>query len=130
MEKKEIVPNSLLKVLEEAGQKTIVKNFYNNSKNNVIHIIRAMQNLYDWDHSIYMNKSSLFNLVKLVLQSDEEIRKVKELLENNYNEDDLFEDDIFCFAAQQYLTDLTDSNGNENTIFEIKRFLIRHTMYS
>ena len=30
MEKEEIVANSLLKVLEEAGQKTIVKNFYNN----------------------------------------------------------------------------------------------------
>ena len=37
MEKKEIVANSLLKVLEEAGQKTIVKNFYNNAKDNVIY---------------------------------------------------------------------------------------------
>ena len=130
MEKQEIVPKSLLKVLEEAGGKTIVKNFYNNAKNDVIHIIRIMQDNYYWDHSIYMNKSSVFNLVKLVLQSDEEIRKVKELLENSYRDDDLIEDDIFCFAAQQYLTDLTGSNGNKNTIFEIKRFLIRHTMYS
>ena len=130
MEKKEIVPNSLLKVLEEAGEKIIVKNFYNNSKDNVIGIIRVMQDNYYWDHSIYMNKGSVFNLVKLVLQSDEEIKKVKEILDDSYNEGDLFEDDIFCFAAQQYLTDLTGSNGNEDTIFEIKRFLIRHTMYS
>ena len=76
MEKKEIVANSLLKVLEEAGQKTIVKNFYNNAKNDVIHIIRIMQDNYYWDHSIYMNKSSVFNLVKLVLIDDEEIKKV------------------------------------------------------
>ena len=130
MEKKEIVANSLLKVLEEAGQKTIVKNFYNNSKENVIYIIRTMQDMYNWDHSIYMNKSSLFNLVKLVLINDEEIKKVQELLENSYNEGDLFEDDIFCFAAQQCLTDITGKNGNKDTIFEIKRFLIRHTMYS
>ena len=130
MEKKEIVPNSLVKVLEEAGQKTIVKNFYNNSKDNVIGTIRTMQDLYGWDHSIYMNKGSVFNLVKLVLINDEEIKKVQELLESNYGYNDLFEDDIFCFAAQQYLTDLTGSNGNEDTIFEIKRFLIRHTMYS
>ena len=130
MEKKEIVANSLLKVLEEAGQKTIVKNFYNNAKGNVIGTIRTMQDTYGWDHSIYMNKSSVFNLVKLVLQSDEEIKKVKEILDDSYNEGDLFEDDIFCFAAQQCLTDITGKNGNEDTIFEIKRFLIRHTMYS
>ena len=122
MEKKEIVTKSLLKVLEEAGGKTIVKNFYNNAKDNVIGTIRAMQDNYYWDHSIYMNKSSVFNLVKSVLMSEEEIRKVKAILENNYSDNELFEDDIFCFAAQQYLTDLTGSNGNENTIFEIKDF--------
>ena len=75
MEKKEIVANSLLKVLEEAGQKTIVKNFYNNAKDNVIYIIRTMQDNYGWDHSIYMNRGNVFNLVKLVLINEEEIRK-------------------------------------------------------
>ena len=132
MEKKEIIiPNSLLKVLEEAGEKTIVRNFYNNAKESVIYTIRTMQNNYNWDHSIYMNKNTILNLVATVLPDGEEAKKVKEIIENNYSNNDLFEDDVFCFAAQQYLTELTSSNnGNEDTIFEIKRFLIRHTMYS
>lgn len=45
--------------------------------------------------------------------------------------DDLFDDDIFGFAAQQYLVDLSeDQDTNQEEMFQVKKFLTYHTIYA
>ena len=45
--------------------------------------------------------------------------------------DDLFDDDIFGFAAQQYLVDLSeDQDHNQEEMFQVKKFLTYHTIYA
>lgn len=121
---------SLLKILEETKIDGIVKKFYEESKSKVIPIIREMQTTYGYDQSLYMGKHTAKSLITTVLGNCDESDSFAEVLRVNYNDETLIEDDVFCFAAQQHLVDLADSSGDENEIFEIKRFLIRHTMYA
>ena len=129
-EEVKIQAESLLKILEETKRDGIVKRFYDVSKTKVIQTIRDMQTLYKYDQSLYMNKSIAKFLILTVLGNTDDYDSFVKILNDKYNDDTLIEDDVFCFAAQQHLVDLADSNGDENEIFEIKRFLIRHTMYA
>ena len=121
---------SLLKILEETKIEGIVKKFYEESKSKVIPIIREMQTEYGYDQSLYMSRQTAKSLIATVLGNCDESDSFAEILRLEYNDSTLIEDDVFCFAAQQHLVDLADSSGDENEIFEIKRFLIRHTMYA
>ena len=129
-EEVKIQAESLLKILEETKRDGIVKRFYDASKTKVIPTIRDMQTLYQYDQSLYMTGSTAKFLILTVLGNDDDYDSFDKILNEKYNDDTLIEDDVFCFAAQQHLVDLADSNGDENEIFEIKRFLIRHTMYA
>ena len=129
-EEVKVQAESLLKILEETKIEGIVKKFYEESKSKVIPIIREMQTTYGYDQSLYMNRSTARSLIITVLGHCDESDSFAEILRLEYNDSTLIEDDVFCFAAQQHLVDLADSSGDENEIFEIKRFLIRHTMYA
>ena len=129
-EEVKIQAESLLKILEETKIDGIVKRFYDASKTKVIPTIREMQTSYQYDQSLYMNRTTARSLILTVLGHTDDYDSFDKILNDNYNDDTLIEDDVFCFAAQQHLVDLADSNGDENEIFEIKRFLIRHTMYA
>ena len=49
---------SLLKILEETKTDGIVKRFYDASKARVIPTIREMQTSYQYDQSLYMNRTT------------------------------------------------------------------------
>ena len=129
-EEVKIQAESLLKILEETKIDGIVKKFYEESKSKVIPIIREMQTKYGYDQSLYMSRHTAKSLITTVLGNCDESDSFAEILRLEYNDSTLIEDDVFCFAAQQHLADLADNSGDENEIFEIKRFLIRHTMYA
>ena len=123
-EEVKIQAESLLKILEETTIDGIVKRFYDASKTRVIPTIREMQTRYGYDQSLYMNRTTARSLILTVLGHTDDYDSSAKVLSYKYNDDTLIEDDVFCFAAQQHLVDLADSNGDENEIFEIKRFLI------
>jgi putative N-acetylmannosamine-6-phosphate epimerase len=66
-EEVKIQAESLLKILEETKRDGIVKRFYDTSKTRVIPTIRDMQTLYQYDQSLYMNRSTAKFLILTVL---------------------------------------------------------------
>ena len=110
---------SILDCLEAEG---LTKDFFNHIfENKVLDIIRNIN--IDFTKPLSMNE-----FVSLLSYKEDGVDT--KYYEKKYKEDDLFEDDVFCFIAQEKLVELSeDENSNENDMYEIKKFLTYHTMY-
>ena len=108
--------HSLLTLLEN---KKLTKEFYNLAHKNCYSII--ISGKYDFTKPLSWSKT--VDLLREVgLETD---------LMNSVNIDDTIDDDIFGFAAQQYLVELAeDPNKNQEEMFQVKKFLTYHTIYA
>lgn len=111
---------SFLELLEKQGK---TKEFFNYVyENNVIKIIDN-KNL---DFSKHLSKEKFISFLGYSQTGIIDIAKMVDELDA----DDLVEDDVFCFAAQQKLVDLSeDENSSEDDMYKIKKFLTYHMMY-
>ena len=109
--------HSLLTLLEN---KKFTKEFYDLAHKNCYPII--MSGKYDFTKPLDHNAVT-------GLLNDLDPRFLSALSQTSL--DDLFDDDIFGFAAQQYLVDLSeDQDTNQEEIFQVKKFLTYHTIYA
>lgn len=108
--------HSLLALLEN---KKLTKEFYNLAHKKCYSII--MSNRYDFTKPLSWTDTN--NLLKEVgLDTD---------LMKSVNLDDTVDDDVFGFAAQQYLVDLAeDPDKNQEEMFQVKKFLTYHMIYA
>ena len=108
--------HSLLTLLEN---KKLTKEFYNLAHKNCYPIITSGK--YDFTKPLSWSKT--VDLLREVgLETD---------LMNSVNLDDTIDDDVFGFAAQQYLVELAeDPDKNQEEMFQVKKFLTYHTIYA
>lgn len=108
--------HSLLTLLES---KNLTKEFYNLAHKNCYSII--MSGKYDFTKPL--SWVDVNNLLKEVgLETD---------LMQSVNLNDTVDDDVFGFACQQYLVDLSeDPDKNQEEMFQVKKFLTYHTIYA
>lgn len=108
--------HSLLTLLEN---KKLTKEFYNLAHKNCYSIITSGR--YDFTKPLSWVDTN--NLLKEVgLETD---------LMKSVNFDDTIDDEVFGFAAQQYLVDLSeDPDKNQEEMFQVKKFLTYHTIYA
>ena len=109
--------HSLLTLLEKEN---ITKEFYRLAHKNCYPII--ISGKYDFTKPLDHNAvTSLLN--------DLDPRFLNALSKTSL--DDLFDDDVFGFACQQYLVDLSeDPDKNQEEMFQVKKFLTYHTIYA
>ena len=103
-------PISLLELLE--SQK-LAKQFYYDSKK----IYKELIEKYDFNNLLTFD--NLSNILTDVLGKEDSLS----LLEDQ-SKDSLFEDDVFCFAMQEKLTDMYNEQET------LKVFLSKHHIYS
>lgn len=109
--------HSLLTLLEN---KKFTKDFYNSAHKNCYPII--MSGKYDFTKPLDHNAVT-------GLLNDLDPKFLDALSQTSL--DDLFDDDVFGFAAQQYLVDLSeDQDTNQEEMFQVKKFLTYHTIYA
>ena len=108
--------HSLLTLLEN---KKLTKKFYSLAHKNCYSII--MSGKYDFTKPLSWVDTS--NLLKDVgIETD---------LMQSIDLNDTVDDDVFGFACQQYLVDLSeDPDKNQEEMFKIKKFLTYHTIYA
>ena len=109
--------HSLLTLLEN---KKFTKDFYDLAHKNCYPII--MSRKYDFTKPLDHNAVT-------GLLNELDPRFLSALSQTSL--DDLFDDDIFGFACQQYLVDLSeDQDTNQEEMFQVKKFLTYHTIYA
>ena len=108
--------HSLLTLLES---KKLTKEFYNLAHKNCYPIIISGK----YDFTKPLSWVDVNNLLKEVgLETD---------LMQSVNLNDTVDDDVFGFACQQYLVDLSeDPDKNQEEMFQVKKFLTYHTIYA
>lgn len=109
--------HSLLTLLEN---KKLTKEFYNLAHKNCYSII--ISGKYDFTKPLsYSATRDLLNELDL---------KFIDAL-SGIDTNDTIDDDVFGFAAQQYLVELSeDPDKNQEEMFQIKKFLTYHTIYA
>ena len=109
--------HSLLTLLEN---KKLTKEFYNLAHKNCYPIITSGE--YDFTKPLsYSAATSLLNQLN---------SKFIDAL-SVVSPEDTIDDDVFGFAAQQYLVDLSeDPDKNQEEMFQVKKFLTYHTIYA
>ena len=109
--------HSLLTLLEN---KKLTKEFYNLAHKNCYPIIVSGE--YDFTKPLsYSAATSLLNQLN---------SKFADAL-SGIDTNDTIDDDIFGFAAQQYLVDLSEyPDKNQEEMFQVKKFLTYHTIYA
>ena len=112
-----MITHSLLTLLEAKGY---TKEFYEQANKYCYEII--ISNKYDFTKPL-----SLQEITGLI--SDINIDYLSIL--NDVNEDDTVDDDVFGFAAQQYLVELAENaDENQDKMFQVKKFLTYHMIYA
>lgn len=112
-----MITHSLLTLLEKKG---FTKEFYEQANKYCYDII--ISNKYDFTKPL-----SLHEITGLI--TDIDIKYISIL--DDVNKDDTVDDDVFGFAAQQYLVDLSeDPDKNQEEMFQVKKFLTYHTIYA
>ena len=108
--------HSLLTLLEKEN---ITKEFYKLAHKNCYPII--ISGKYDFTKPLSWVDAN--NLLKEVgMETD---------LMQSVNLNDTVDDDVFGFACQQYLVDLSeDPDRNQEEMFQVKKFLTYHTIYA
>ena len=108
--------HSLLTLLEN---KKLTKEFYRLAHKNCYQII--ISGKYDFTKPLSWVDAN--NLLKEVgIETD---------LMQSINLNDTVDDDVFGFACQQYLVDLSeDPDKNQEEMFQVKKFLTYHTIYA
>ena len=111
------VTHSLLTLLEA---KKLTKAFYESAHKNCYSII--ISGNYDFTKPLTYNSA-------LALLSELNTKFTDALL--GISTEDLIDDDVFGFAAQQFLVDLSeDPDKNQEEMFQVKKFLTYHTIYA
>ena len=112
-----MITHSLLTLLEAKG---FTKEFYEQANIYCYNII--ISNKYDFTEPL-----SLHEITGLI--TDIDIKYISIL--DNVNQDDTVDDDVFGFAAQQYLVELAeDADKNQEEMFQVKKFLTYHMIYA
>lgn len=109
--------HSLLTLLEN---KKLTKEFYNFAHKNCYPII--ISGKYDFTKPLsYSAATGLLNEL--------DIKFIDAL--SGVDTEDTIDDDVFGFACQQYLVDLSeDPDKNQEEMFQVKKFLTYHTIYA
>lgn len=109
--------HSLLTLLEN---KKLTKEFYNLAHKNCYPIIVSGE--YDFTKPLSYSDTA-------ALLSNLDVKFIDALSGVDIN--DTIDDDVFGFAAQQYLVDLAeDPDKNQEEMFQVKKFLTYHTIYA
>jgi len=110
--------HSLLSLLKES--EINVKDFFIFTKEIIEKIISSNINFKE-----DLSKSDLQYILENYYDSRFNFKK----LLDEISSDDLIEDDVICFSAQELLVEISENNGSDRTMFVIKKFLTYHTMY-
>ncbi len=109
--------HSLLTLLEK---KSLTKEFYEASHKKCYDIIASER--YNFKEPLTKSEAIAFI---------NEIGSKFNSVADNIDSEDLVDDDVFGFAAQQYLVDLSeDADNNQDRMFQVKKFLTYHTIYA
>lgn len=109
--------HSLLNLLEA---KKYTKDFYEKSVEKSLEIILLKR----FDFTKPLSKKDAIEFISIVDQSMDDCI-------NSINQEDMVDDDVFGFACQQKLVELSENpDENQDKMFEIKKFLTYHTIYA
>ena len=107
--------------LELLDKKSLTKKFYEESRKYALRIVLDKK----IDFSQLLSKKDLTILNGYIHDLVDLSPLIEEL-----NEDDLVDDDVFGFVVQELLVDTVESSDpDEDTIYELKKFLTYHVIY-
>ena len=108
--------------LELLDKKNLTKKFYEESKKYALQVVLDKK----------IDFSKLLSKKDLTILNGYNANNLIDLLPliEELNEDDLVDDDVFGFVVQELLVDTVESSDpDEDTIYELKKFLTYHVIY-